>query len=180
MREREAQAKTVHGKEGGGSRRQFFNRILTGVGGVIGVGVGVPLAGFGILPALEEEALEWARLGPVEMFVTGEPKLVPFTHVVPKPWPEEPVRHAVYVLKRAETDFAVYDIRCTHVGCPVNWNPQAKRFFSPCHGGVFDIEGRVQAGPPPRPLDRYEVKIENDILYAGRLYRVDESLRRTA
>jgi hypothetical protein len=42
--------------EGGGtSRRQFFNRVLAGVGGVIGVGAAVPLAGFGILPALEEE-----------------------------------------------------------------------------------------------------------------------------
>ncbi|MBI4736509.1 MAG: hypothetical protein HY766_10735, partial [candidate division NC10 bacterium] len=81
VREREAQAKTVHGKEGGGSRRQFFNRILAGIGGIIGLGAGAPLAGFGILPALKEEALEWARLGPVEMFVTGEPKLVPFTHV---------------------------------------------------------------------------------------------------
>lgn len=178
MREREAQAKIARGKEGGASRRQFVSRLLAGVGGVIGVGVGAPVAGFGILPALKEEALEWARLGPVEMFVTGEPKLVPFTHVVPRPWPEEPVKHAVYVLKRAESDFLVYDIRCTHVGCPINWNPQAKRFFSPCHGGAFDIEGRVQAGPPSRPLDRYEVNVENGILYASRLYRVDENLRR--
>jgi len=168
------------GEQQGIERRQFFNRVLAWTGGAIGVGAGAPLLGFGVLPALKEEALEWARLGPVEMFVTGEPKLVPFTHVIPKPWPEEPVKHAVYVLKKSETEFVVYDIRCTHVGCPVNWSPQAKRFFSPCHGGMFDIDGRVLAGPPPRPLDRYEVKVENGILYAGRLYRVDEDLRRMA
>lgn len=44
--EREAQVKTARGKEGGATRRQFFNRILAGIGGLIGVGAGVPLAGF--------------------------------------------------------------------------------------------------------------------------------------
>ncbi len=165
------------GEQQGMERRRFFSRVLAWTGGTIAAGVGAPLLGFGVLPALKEEALEWGRLGPVELFVTGEPTLVPFTHVLPKPWPEEPVKHAVYVLKKGEDEFVVYDIRCTHVGCPVHWNAQVRRFFSPCHGGMFDIDGRVLAGPPPRPLDWYQVKVESGILYGGRLYRVDASLR---
>ena len=61
---------------------------------------------------------------------------------------------------------------------PVNWSPQARRFFSPCHGGVFDADGRVLTGPPPRPLDRYEIKIENGVLFAGPAYQVNERLER--
>ncbi len=162
----------------GTTRRQFFQQVLAWIGGLISLGIGAPLLGFGVLPALKEEESGWARLGPVELFPTGEPTLVPMTSVSPKPWPEEPVKHAVYVLKKGETEFVVYDIRCTHGGCPVRWVKPVQKFFSPCHGGVFDVDGRVLAGPPPRPLDRYEVKIEDGVLYVGKLYRVDRDLKR--
>jgi Rieske Fe-S protein len=36
----------------------------------------------------------------------------------------------------------------------------ATRFRCPCHGGVFDAEGNVVEGPPPRPLDRVEVRVD--------------------
>jgi len=36
----------------------------------------------------------------------------------------------------------------------------------------------VTGGPPPRPLDRYEYKVEGDVLYAGHLYRVNDDLDR--
>jgi Rieske Fe-S protein len=47
----------------------------------------------------------------------------------------------------------------------VRWIADRKQFLSPCHNGVFDIHGNVVSGPPPRPLDRYEVKVENDQLF---------------
>jgi Rieske Fe-S protein len=85
-------------------------------------------------------------------------------------------RGFLYVLNQGDERFTLFHIHCTHVGCPVRWNAQAGRFFSPCHGGVFDKAGKVLAGPPPRPLDRYEYKIEKGILYAGRVYKVNEKL----
>jgi Rieske Fe-S protein len=30
---------------------------------------------------------------------------------------------------------------------------------------VFDKDGQVISGPPPRPLDRYEAKVEDGQLY---------------
>ena len=32
-------------------------------------------------------------------------------------------------------------------------------YSCPCHGGAYDSLGLVTAGPPPRPLDRFDVKI---------------------
>lgn len=32
------------------------------------------------------------------------------------------------------------------------------------HDGIFDKQGNVVSGPPPRPLDRYETRVENDQL----------------
>jgi Rieske Fe-S protein len=59
---------------------------------------------------------------------------------------------------------------CAHLGCPVRWliNTDGKgEFLCPCHGGLYDINGTYEGGPPPRDMYRYiNVKIEED----GRLY----------
>ena len=46
---------------------------------------------------------------------------------------------------------------CTHLGCVVRWQRSRRQFFCPCHGGRFAPNGRVLGGPPPAPLDSFEV-----------------------
>jgi len=159
-------------------RRRFFKTFVTGIGAAIGGLLAVPLAGFYALPALKRSAAPWKAVGPVDQFSVGDVRLVPLEPLERRQWPEDWDRDAAWVYRRGADDFVVYDFHCTHVGCPVNWSPQAQRFFSPCHGGVFDRDGRVLSGPPPRPLDRYETRIENGVLYAGVVYRVDVELQR--
>ncbi len=60
----------------------------------------------------------------------------------------------------------------------MSWQDGDAEYHCPCHNGLFDAEGRVIGGPPPRPLDRYEYKVEDGVLFAGRLYRVNEDLER--
>jgi cytochrome b6-f complex iron-sulfur subunit len=47
---------------------------------------------------------------------------------------------------------------CTHLGCIVKWKKARRQFFCPCHGGRFDVDGRVLGGPAPRPLAKLEVQ----------------------
>jgi len=159
-------------------RRRFFKTFVTSIGAAIGGLLGVPLAGFYALPALKKSPTQWKLAGPVDKFSTGEIQLVPLQPLERRQWPEDWGQDAAWVYRRGADDFVVYSFHCTHVGCPVNWSPQAQRFFCPCHGGVFDREGRVLAGPPPRPLDRYEIRTENGGLYAGAVYRVNNELQR--
>ncbi len=56
---------------------------------------------------------------------------------------------------------------CTHLGCIVSWHPEEKRLICPCHGGLYDINGSVLGGPPPRPLPSYEVKQSGDTVVVG-------------
>lgn len=56
---------------------------------------------------------------------------------------------------------------CTHLGCLVNWHRRKQEFLCPCHGGRYDIEGRVLAGPPPAPLTRLPYRISEGKLYIG-------------
>lgn len=66
------------------------------------------------------------------------------------------------LVRRAEDQFAAYSQSCTHLTCPVNYQHEQKQFFCPCHEGFFSAEdGRVLAGPPPRPLPRYPVEVRD-------------------
>lgn len=56
---------------------------------------------------------------------------------------------------------------CTHLGCIVNWHPEERRLICPCHAGVFDVNGAVLGGPPPRPLPSYEVKLIGNMVVIG-------------
>jgi menaquinol-cytochrome c reductase iron-sulfur subunit len=49
--------------------------------------------------------------------------------------------------------------RCAHLGCPVAYSAGGDVYSCPCHGGAYNSLGLVTAGPPPRPLDRFDVKI---------------------
>jgi Rieske Fe-S protein len=53
---------------------------------------------------------------------------------------------------------------CTHLGCTVPFVEKEKRFICPCHLGNFAADGTLLSGPPPRSMDRLEIKIEDGIL----------------
>jgi cytochrome b6-f complex iron-sulfur subunit len=56
---------------------------------------------------------------------------------------------------------------CTHLGCLVRWDRRAHRFQCPCHQGQYNLSGAVVAGPPPAPLQRMTLKIDNDRVLVG-------------
>jgi Rieske Fe-S protein len=47
----------------------------------------------------------------------------------------------------------------------VTWRDEEEIYVCPCHDGLFDISGEVVGGPPPRPLDQYENKVEDGVLF---------------
>ena len=70
------------------------------------------------------------------------------------------------LVRLAANEYAAYSQSCTHLKCPVNYQPEQKQFYCPCHEGFFSAEdGRVLAGPPPRPLPRYPVEIRNSEIW---------------
>ncbi|MGH2620283.1 MAG: ubiquinol-cytochrome c reductase iron-sulfur subunit [Anaerolineales bacterium] len=74
--------------------------------------------------------------------------------------------HKILVLRMHEGVVA-FSRRCTDLGCLVSWNKEREQFLCPCHQGVFDKTGRNIAGPPPRPLDRFEVVKRGEQLYVN-------------
>ena len=82
---------------------------------------------------------------------------------------EYPHKDRPAVLVHLPDGFVAYDALCTHLGCQVHydkvavagWESNPRQTFCPCHGGVFDPKtGAVLAGPPPRPLPKIKLEID--------------------
>ena len=56
---------------------------------------------------------------------------------------------------------------CTHMGCIVQWREADSRYVCPCHGGLYDADGGVLEGPPPRQLDRVPVRVNGSEVVLG-------------
>jgi len=51
---------------------------------------------------------------------------------------------------------------CTHLGCTVQYEPQADRIHCACHGGVYNAyTGANVSGPPPKPLKLFKVAVSD-------------------
>lgn len=63
--------------------------------------------------------------------------------------------------------FVAYSRRCTHLSCPVEFQPDRHRLYCPCHNGAFDLrDGHVLQGPPPRPLVQIQLELREGEIYA--------------
>jgi menaquinol-cytochrome c reductase iron-sulfur subunit len=62
------------------------------------------------------------------------------------------------------TELTAFSVNCTHLGCPVRWLPDAELFMCPCHGGVYNRDGTVVAGPPPQPLVQFTVRVHDGLV----------------
>ena len=143
------------------SRRRFLERLSIGLSAVIGAVLSVPLVGFILAPLFRRAPDLWRSVGRVDSFEIGKTVLLTLKDISPLPWAGVTANTGAWLRRNSETEFIVFAVNCTHLGCPVRWMPDAELFLCPCHGGVYYKDGSVAAGPPPRPLTRYEVRVRD-------------------
>ncbi|MBI5953664.1 MAG: ubiquinol-cytochrome c reductase iron-sulfur subunit [Chloroflexi bacterium] len=157
------------------SRRDFIKTTTAFIGGLIGVGIGLPTIVYLLSPSFRKTEDELVvDLGPLDKYPLGIPTLFEFTRTKVNGWERTGLGYGVFVLRQTEKDVRVFSDICTHLACRVNWHPDIQHYISPCHDGHFDISGNNISGPPPRPLDEFITKIE-----AGNLYIQLPAFRRT-
>ena len=177
-------------------RNRLLERATLALGGLVALGVALPVAGFAVLPAFVGQRRRAVNLGPIGAFPQGQFVIATF---LSDPSQGEISRRAAYVrnngLLGGVPSFTILSSRCTHVGCPTQPNGPifsrrhklartstgevglvptlpAGGFGCPCHGSEFDTEGNRTAGPAPRALDRYQFSIRNGRLWLGDIYSV--------
>lgn len=156
------------------NRRGFFRIATFTIGGLIGAVMGIPSIAYIIGPALKSKQNQiWTRLGPTSKVELGTPTFFKVMVDHQTGWIVDSEELAVYVLTDNGRDYIAMSNICTHLGCRARWVSDQEQFYCPCHAGVFDREGYVVSGPPPRPLDRYEVRVEDGQIFIGQLYKVE-------
>lgn len=146
-------------------RRSFVKIVTSALGSVMAAVIGLPVIQYFISPALGKEAGdEWISLGPLENYPFDTPTLFNFTLTQVNGWEKSSQSYGVFVLREEGKDVVVFSDVCTHLSCRVNWNSEQEVFYCPCHAAFFNAHGDVISGPPPRPLDRFETKLEGEQL----------------
>lgn len=142
-------------------RRRFLARLSVALSGAIAAAAGVPVLGFLVSPLLRKATRVWRPVGPVDRFAVGETVSVVFEDASPLPWAGVTARSAAWLRRDTAERFTAFSVHCTHLGCPVRWVADAQLFLCPCHGGVYYPDGTRAAGPPPKPLPQYPVRVHD-------------------
>ena len=64
----------------------------------------------------------------------------------------------VGVFKDESGTLHTVDVRCPHLGCQLEWNPDEQSWDCPCHGSRFDMDGNLISGPAQTDLNTEQEK----------------------
>ena len=68
-------------------------------------------------------------------------------------------------VRTATGEVRAFSAQCTHLNCTVQYRGDFQHIWCACHNGHYDLQGKNIEGPPPRPLDTYEVDVAGDDIY---------------
>lgn len=140
-------------------RRDFFKHSITVMGGLIAAGLAIPASVYFLSPVWKRTEEDWIEIATSSDVPLGKPTKIDFIQRKKDGWVTTEERASVWVVTADGTTFTAFDPRCTHLGCPYRWDNEKEQFLCPCHNGIFGIDGKVLAGPPPRELDRFPTKV---------------------
>jgi Rieske Fe-S protein len=152
-------ADPTHGVAGQGPltrRRDALNWLLgTWGAGVVGA-VFYPILRFLAPPEIPESPTLTVSAGKASALLPNSGRLVPFG--------AEPA----IVVRTAGGELRAFTGVCTHLSCTVQYRQDLQHIWCACHNGHYDLNGRNIAGPPPRPLQAYDVNVQGDEIVISR------------
>jgi Rieske Fe-S protein len=139
------------------NRRRALTKFVAAGVALIGGGL-ASLVGVVASPRTAGTARRWRKAATI----FDLPADMPFTAVLGERhsdgWMETRKQSVVFIEKDGD-GYRALSATCTHLGCRVNWDAASAHYKCPCHGGVYDRQGNVVAGPPPMPLTKVNVRV---------------------
>ncbi len=135
------------------SRRSFVNWLLGTSAGAALAAMAYPVIRFLSPPDTPE-----ASVHQIEAGATNDPAFLEKGFKIIR-FGAEPV----IVIRVAEAEFKAFAGTCTHLDCIVEYRDDKRMIWCNCHDGGYDLAGRNVVGPPPKPLESFQV----DLVDAG-------------
>ncbi len=151
------------------TRRKFYVGAIYGMMAAISAALGVPALIYLLFPPKAKKEDEWIEVGDLTRIAPNSPVELTFRRTRVDGWKVISEKSTAWVVKTADNKITAFGPQCTHLGCAYHWEEGKNEFLCPCHTSLFGMDGRVIAGPAPRPLDRYETKVNGNKLLVGRL-----------
>jgi Rieske Fe-S protein len=131
-------------------RRQFLDWMISLAGTTLGAFVLYPVARYLVPPRIPEAATRRVVAAKKAELAPGTFKTFPFGS------------QPGILIHTTDGEFRAMSATCTHLGCTVQYRGNDRMIWCACHNGLYDLEGRNVSGPPPRPLERYDVHVEGE------------------
>jgi len=133
------------------NRRSFLAKLFMGIGSLMAYGAFAIKGILFLSPKRGKKAKKKIFVGTIDQFKTGYVETV------------HGLRGQEILVQRNQESIRGFSATCPHLGCKVHWESDAHRFFCPCHGAVFDQNGKAITGPPADAgQDMDEVDLEMD------------------
>lgn len=155
------------------TRRVFLFKLSLGLNAFVGAILAVPILGYVLGPLFRRDSSynAWVPLLKLDSMPVGATRLAEYITPVTSPTDGVTDKIPCWARRLTPTTYEVFAINCAHLGCPVHWFEESQLFLCPCHGGAYYANGERAAGPPPRGLFKYDVRVTGDTVYisAGEL-----------
>jgi menaquinol-cytochrome c reductase iron-sulfur subunit len=161
--------------ENSSDRRVFFRAMIYGLWATIATALSIPAAIYLLFPPKLRKENELTEAGDVTKMVANSPVEMVFRRNRIDGWRILSEKSTAWAVKLDNGDVVAFAPQCTHLGCAYHWDDPKQQFLCPCHNSVFSIDGKVISGPAPRPLDRFEAKVQNNKLMVGEIQTSKES-----
>lgn len=97
---------------------------------------------------------------------------IPYNSVKPFAWGG---KVGLFLKKSDGTTCALKGV-CTHMECNITYKAQERRFYCACHKGWFDENGKNIEGPPPKPLEFFDVSVSGEkLIIAKKGVKIDSA-----
>jgi Rieske Fe-S protein len=149
------------------TRRSFYAALIHLLGAAAAAVIAVPAAAYLLFKPKVPGAgamVEVANLADLE---PGIPQEVVYHRTRVDGWKATKEKTTTWVVKNGPQSAVAFSPACPHLGCIYHWESEQGIFLCPCHASAFGLDGGVLAGPAPRPLDRYESRVEGGKLLVG-------------
>ena len=153
------------------TRRSFHEIVIAGVQAIIGGALAIPAVAYLLGPTKSKKTDTWVETVDVGTLVTKVPVEQAFLQKRVDGWKVVTEKKTAWIVKLSDSanDIVAFGPQCTHLGCAYHYEENKSQFVCPCHTTLFSMDGKVVSGPAPRPLDRFETKIDGTKLMLGEL-----------